>query len=128
VQALPHDDVQDDAQIWQCTVLVTNAQYDLSAIGQLHRDRCDCENGFDELKNQWGWGQLHHARHAPQPDHGAGGGAGLQLVELVRAGGQPAGPARGADQSAAAAGGGWRAVSHAGQNPAASRRCMPRRH
>jgi hypothetical protein len=30
--------------------------YDIAAIGQLYRDRCDCENGFDELKNQWGWG------------------------------------------------------------------------
>jgi len=25
-------------------------------IAQLYRDRADCENGFDELKNQWGWG------------------------------------------------------------------------
>ena len=25
-------------------------------IGQLYRDRGDCENNFDELKNQWGWG------------------------------------------------------------------------
>ena len=25
-------------------------------IGQLYRDRADCENGFDEIKNQWGWG------------------------------------------------------------------------
>lgn len=37
-------------------MLVTNAPYDILAIGQLYRDRCDCENGFDELKNQWGWG------------------------------------------------------------------------
>jgi len=37
-------------------VLVTNANYDLQAIAQLYRDRADCENGFDELKNQWGWG------------------------------------------------------------------------
>jgi hypothetical protein len=22
----------------------------------LYRDRADCENSFDELKNQWGWG------------------------------------------------------------------------
>ena len=22
----------------------------------MYRDRSDCENGFDELKNQWGWG------------------------------------------------------------------------
>ncbi len=56
VLALPHDEVQDNAQVWEYTVLVTNARYDISAIGQLYRDRCDCENGFDELKNQWGWG------------------------------------------------------------------------
>ena len=35
---------------------VTNSTYDLQAIAQLYRDRADCENGFDELKNQWGWG------------------------------------------------------------------------
>jgi hypothetical protein len=43
-------------KVWEYTVLVTNADYDLDAIGQLYRDRADCENGFDELKNQWGWG------------------------------------------------------------------------
>ncbi len=41
-------------QLWEYTVLVTDVDYGLSAIGQLYRDRCDCENGFDELKNQWG--------------------------------------------------------------------------
>jgi Transposase DDE domain group 1 len=56
VLALAHDEVQDNAQVWEYTVLVTNAEYDIAAIGQLYRDRCDCENGFDELKNQWGWG------------------------------------------------------------------------
>ena len=35
--------------------------------GQLYRDRADCENVFDELKNQWGWGgfttqDLHRCR------------------------------------------------------------------
>ncbi len=43
-------------KLWEYAVLVTNADYDLEAIGQLYRDRADCENGFDELKNQWGWG------------------------------------------------------------------------
>ncbi len=56
VLALPHDEVQDNAQLWEYTVLVTNVPYGLAAIGQLYRDRCDCENGFDGLKNQWGWG------------------------------------------------------------------------
>ena len=56
VLALPHDGIEERTQLWEYTVLVTNAQYDIAAIGQLYRDRCDCENGFDELKNQWGWG------------------------------------------------------------------------
>ena len=46
----------DDLKLWEYAVLVTNADYPCEAIGQLYRDRCDCENGFDELKNQWGWG------------------------------------------------------------------------
>ncbi|MDE2394121.1 MAG: IS1380 family transposase [Burkholderiales bacterium] len=56
VLALPHDEVQDSAQAWEYTVLATNVEYEIAAVGQLYRDRCDCENGFDELKNQWGWG------------------------------------------------------------------------
>jgi hypothetical protein len=43
-------------QAWEYAVLVTNSAYALDAFGQLYRDRADCENGFDELKNQWGWG------------------------------------------------------------------------
>lgn len=35
---------------------MSNSNYELKAIGQLYRDRADCENGFDELKNQWGSG------------------------------------------------------------------------
>ena len=34
--------------------MVTDVTYPLESIGQLYRDRADCENGFDELKNQWG--------------------------------------------------------------------------
>ena len=41
---------------WEYAVLVTNANYRVAQMGQLYRDRADCENGFDELKNQWGWG------------------------------------------------------------------------
>ncbi len=47
---------RQDVQAWEYAVLVTNSQYPLAAFGQLYRDRADCENGFDELKNQWGWG------------------------------------------------------------------------
>ena len=40
--------------------MVTDVKYPLESIGQLYRDRADCvdlgfcQNGFDELKNQWG--------------------------------------------------------------------------
>jgi hypothetical protein len=46
----------DAGKLWEYAVLVTNSDFDVAAIGQLYRDRADCENGFDELKNQWGWG------------------------------------------------------------------------
>lgn len=39
-------------------VLVTSLDpraYPTTAMPRLYRDRADCENGFDELKNQWGW-------------------------------------------------------------------------
>jgi len=55
-QALHFVDGSDTAKLWEYAVLVTNSDYRLEAIGQLYRDRADCENGFDELKNQWGWG------------------------------------------------------------------------
>lgn len=38
------------------TVLVTSLNDPIVTISQLYRDRGDCENIFDELKNQWGWG------------------------------------------------------------------------
>ena len=37
-------------------MLVCDTPYQLEHMGQLYRDRADCENGFDEIKNQWGWG------------------------------------------------------------------------
>lgn len=55
-QALHFIDSSDKVKLWEYAVLVTNTDHTLEAIGQLYRDRADCENGFDELKNQWGWG------------------------------------------------------------------------
>ena len=55
-QSLQFADPLHPVKLWEYAVLVTNSDYDLEAIGQLYRDRADCENGFDELKNQWGWG------------------------------------------------------------------------
>jgi hypothetical protein len=55
-QTLLFADAMDDVKLWEYAVLVTNTEHTVEAIGQLYRDRADCENGFDELKNQWGWG------------------------------------------------------------------------
>jgi hypothetical protein len=52
--SLADNAVLDAARMWEYTVLVTDVAYPLEAVAQLYRDRCDCENGFDELKNQWG--------------------------------------------------------------------------
>ena len=41
---------------YEYAVLVTSLPYDIAGVAQLYRDRADCENNFDELKNQWGWG------------------------------------------------------------------------
>lgn len=41
---------------YEYQVLVTSLPDELLAIAQHYRDRGDCENCFDELKNQWGWG------------------------------------------------------------------------
>jgi len=52
--ALADDAILDAARLWEYTVLATDVDYSLEGVAQLYRDRCDCENGFDELKNQWG--------------------------------------------------------------------------
>lgn len=49
-------DENEPVKSWEYAVLVSNGTYSLEQIGQLYRDRADCENGFDEIKNQWGWG------------------------------------------------------------------------
>ena len=49
-------DPNEPSKIWEYAVLVTNSPDGIERMGQLYRDRADCENGFDELKNQWGWG------------------------------------------------------------------------
>ncbi|MBC7733674.1 MAG: transposase, partial [Bacteriovorax sp.] len=46
--------VHEGERLWAYAVMVTDAAFPIEAIGQLYRDRADCENGFDELKNQWG--------------------------------------------------------------------------
>ena len=48
-------DENEPVKSWEYAVLVCNTHYALAQLGQLYRDRADCENGFDEIKNQWGW-------------------------------------------------------------------------
>jgi hypothetical protein len=48
--------VADGGEVWEHAALVTSLGEPILGLGQLYRDRADCENAFDELKNQWGWG------------------------------------------------------------------------
>ena len=61
------DGSEADVSGYEYQVLVTNLSDSICTIAQHYRDRSDCENNFDELKNQWGWGgytttDLHRCR------------------------------------------------------------------
>ena len=43
-------------EVWENAALVTSLSDEILTLGQLYRDRADCENTYDELKNHWGWG------------------------------------------------------------------------
>jgi hypothetical protein len=45
----------DSGPDYEYGVLVTNETLPIVGLAQLYRDRADCENVFDEIKNQWGW-------------------------------------------------------------------------
>jgi hypothetical protein len=45
----------DHEPLYEYGVLVTNEDQSIVGLAQLYRDRADCENVFDEIKNQWGW-------------------------------------------------------------------------
>ena len=45
----------DSGPVYEYGVLVTNESLPIVGLAQLYRDRADCENVFDEIKNQWGW-------------------------------------------------------------------------
>jgi hypothetical protein len=49
-------ETEDGIRKYEYQVLVTSLDHELLTIAQHYRDRGDCENCFDELKNQWGWG------------------------------------------------------------------------
>ena len=40
-------------EVWEYAALVTSLDSEILTLGQLYRDRADCENAFDELKNHW---------------------------------------------------------------------------
>ena len=39
---------------WEDAVLATSLDLEVRSVAELYRDRADAENGFDELKTQWG--------------------------------------------------------------------------
>lgn len=49
-------DGPEDLKAYEYAVLVTNLDDEAISIVKSYRDRADCENYFDEIKNQWGWG------------------------------------------------------------------------
>ncbi len=49
-------DTHEDIKLFEYAVLVTNLGSNVISMVQHYRDRADCENYFDEIKNQWGWG------------------------------------------------------------------------
>ena len=46
--------IEQGAHRYEYAVLVTDLEQPILTIAQLYRDRADCENVIDELKNQWG--------------------------------------------------------------------------
>jgi hypothetical protein len=55
-QLLSFATVDKRKQVWEYGALVTSTDAEILTLGQAYRDRADCENDFDEYKNQWGWG------------------------------------------------------------------------
>jgi hypothetical protein len=53
---LSFTEIGPDQQVWEYAALVTSLADEILTLGQWYRDRASCENAFDELKNQWGWG------------------------------------------------------------------------
>ena len=107
---LSFTEIGPDLDVWEYAALVTSLDDEILTMGQLYRDRADCENTFDELKNQWGWGgfttQDHRVKPGGMPEAlpaaRGHGGADLQLVEPVRPAGRSAASPRGNHQPATA--------------------------
>lgn len=66
-EELNFGDLNSGVTAYEYAVLITSLPGEICTIAQLYRDRADCENTFDEMKNQWGWGgfttqDLHRCR------------------------------------------------------------------
>ncbi|MFT5083519.1 MAG: hypothetical protein ACI9Y1_001564, partial [Lentisphaeria bacterium] len=48
----------EDFSAFEYAVLVTSLKDEKLSIVHHYRDRADCENNFDEIKNHWGWGDV----------------------------------------------------------------------
>ena len=55
-QELAFIDGPEDMRLYEYSVLITDLPDELITVMQHYRNRADCENVFDEIKNQWGWG------------------------------------------------------------------------
>ncbi len=55
-KALAFVENPENIKLYEYSILVTSLDLDVVAIIDHYRDRADCENNFDEIKNQWGWG------------------------------------------------------------------------
>jgi hypothetical protein len=55
-QGLAFVDDPEDIRAFEYAVLVTSLPDEAISIVCHYRDRADCENNFDEIKNHWGWG------------------------------------------------------------------------
>lgn len=55
-QSLPLVEEPENIKLYEYSVLITSLDQSIVSIVQHYRDRADCENVFDETKNQWGWG------------------------------------------------------------------------
>ena len=49
-------EVPEDFNTFEYAVLITSLKNEKLSIVRHYRDRADCENNFDEIKNHWGWG------------------------------------------------------------------------
>ena len=54
-QQFEHHEPAEDLAAFEYSVLVTSLDAEVTTIVQHYRDRADCENNVDEIKNQWGW-------------------------------------------------------------------------